>query len=229
MSREVTMSLNGLYMWDSTLFDLFQWPDEFTGDKANLDKDAFIGNLLTETASLEILYPNPSVMKNLIGIWSKKEVPVWNHMISTTMYEYNPIENYDRIEDGTDTDTHSGTDTYGNVLARTGTDTVTDTPDLLQSQAAYNTPTGGQTLGLTPMTHQGGENVSETEYGSTDTNNGSTIHGHKITTDHDLHVHGNIGTVTAQKMITEEREIAKFNVYDFMIQDFKQRFCCLVY
>lgn len=229
MSREVTMSLNGLYIWDSTLFDLFQWPDEFVGDEATLDKDAFLGNLLAETASLEILYPNPAVMKNLIGIWSKKEVQVWNHMIATTMYEYNPIENYDRIEDGTDTDTHSGTDTYGNVLARTGTDTVTDTPNTLTSEAAYDATPSGDDLGLKPMTNVTGENVSETEYGSTDTNNGSTIHGHKITTDHDLHVHGNIGTVTAQKMITEEREIAKFNVYDFMIQDFKQRFCSLVY
>ena len=84
--------------------------------------------------------------------------------------------------------------------------------------------------------------TSETDSGSTthghvithgfnsgESNQGSTVFGHTITTEHDLHVHGNIGTVTAQKMITEERELAMFNLYDLMIQDFKDRFLILVY
>ena len=236
MPQEAKISFLGLATWYSELFSQMNWPDPFlstTVDDVEVDpvlsKDAFLDELYAQTAELEVIYPRPDFMQRMIGSWSKTRLPVWNELWATTLYTYNPIENYDRIEDGTDTDTHSGTDTYGNTLARTGTDTVTDTPDLLQSQAAYNTPTGGQTLGLTPMTHQGGENVSETEYGSTDTTNGSTIHGHKITTDHDLHVHGNIGTVTTQKMINEQREVVSFNFYDKMIRDFIERFCILVY
>ena len=233
MAQEGKISFLGLYQWDHNLFSLMNWPDPFLTDDEEedpvLDMDAFIDELLSRTSGLEIIYPNPIIMKNMIGSWSKTCLPVWNELWNTTQYEYNPIENYDRIEDGTDTDTHSGTDTYGNVLARTGTDTTTDTPDLTQYEAAYDSAASGSDDGLVASTRQGGENVSEIEYGSTDTNNGSTIHGHKITTKHDLHVHGNIGTVTAQKMIQEQREIAEFNLYDRMINDFKDRFCILVY
>lgn len=40
---------------------------------------------------------------------------------------------------------------------------------------------------------------------------------------------GNIGVTTTQQMIREEREIAEFNLYDYIAEDFKNRFCLLVY
>ena len=40
---------------------------------------------------------------------------------------------------------------------------------------------------------------------------------------------GNIGVVTTQAMIQEERSVAEFNVYDAISEDFKNRFCIMVY
>lgn len=40
---------------------------------------------------------------------------------------------------------------------------------------------------------------------------------------------GNIGVTTTQQMIREEREIADFNIIRVIIDDFKERFCLLVY
>lgn len=40
---------------------------------------------------------------------------------------------------------------------------------------------------------------------------------------------GNIGVVTTQSMIKEEREVAYFNLIDAITEDFKKRFCLLVY
>ncbi len=40
---------------------------------------------------------------------------------------------------------------------------------------------------------------------------------------------GNIGVTTTQQMIKEEREVQDFNIYDVIIQDFKHRFCVMVY
>lgn len=40
---------------------------------------------------------------------------------------------------------------------------------------------------------------------------------------------GNIGVTTTQQMIEAERELVKFNIYDFIIDSFKARFCILVY
>lgn len=44
-----------------------------------------------------------------------------------------------------------------------------------------------------------------------------------------LHTHGNIGTMTVQQMIREERDVVKFNLIDYIVDSFKQRFCILVY
>ena len=229
MSREAKLSFLGLYNYDPELFSLMTWPDAFLGDSPALSKEAFINELLAQTAELEVLYPSPGFMKNMIGIWSKTRVDIWNHLYETTTYDYNPIENYDRTEEGHDTDTHSGTDRNTGTLARTGTDTTTDTPHLEHFIAAYDSAAAGDNDGLVKSTRDDGESVSEVEYGSTDTTNGSMTHGHKIDQTHYLRAHGNIGVTSSQDMIRQEREIAEFNIYDRIINDFRMRFCILVY
>lgn len=229
MSREAKISFIGLANWNDDLFSEMNWPEPFTGESPALSQQYLISELLMETAELEVIYPDPTFMQHAIGFWSGTMEDVWNHLWATTQYEYNPIENYDRTEEGTDTDTHSGTDENENTLTRSGADTVTDTPDTTHYEAAYDSAPSGDNDGLQPVSREGGEYVSEKAYDSSDTNEGSYTYGHEIERSHELHVHGNIGTVTAQKMIQEEREIAQFNFYHRIINDFKNRFCLLVY
>ena len=40
---------------------------------------------------------------------------------------------------------------------------------------------------------------------------------------------GNIGVTTTQKMIAEQREVAEFNIIDYITESFKNRFCLLIY
>ena len=40
---------------------------------------------------------------------------------------------------------------------------------------------------------------------------------------------GNIGIVTTQSMIKEQREVVQLNLYDIIINDFIDRFCLKVY
>lgn len=127
MSLGATLSVLGLYNEDNSLFDLMQFPEDFT----TAQKKTVTDNILIECAELEFLYPNPTVAKNIIGIWSYKEVPYWDRVYKASQLEYNAIENYRRtetetIEDdreeqhsGSDTSTDSGTES----LAKTGTDT----------------------------------------------------------------------------------------------------------
>ena len=229
MAQEGKISLIGLYNWNEALFQGMTWPEPFTGNTPVLNPQDFVGELLMQTGELEVIYPDPVFMQHAIGVWSKLRVDIWNRLWATTQYEYDPIENYNRIEDGTDTDTHSGTDSNGNTLTHTGTDTVTDDTDANHYEAAYNSAPAGTDDGLVKTTRDDAGNTSTTVYGSTDSNSGSFTHGHKITRDHDLTVHGNIGTVTTQKMIQEERDISTFSIVDVMIRDFKDRFCVLVY
>lgn len=46
---------------------------------------------------------------------------------------------------------------------------------------------------------------------------------------HSGRAHGNIGVTTTQKMIEEERRVSGFNIYDYIADSFKKRFCILVY
>ena len=300
------MSPLGLYRWDETIFDLMQIPTA-------LNKPTLIDNLLAETAELEVLYPNPVVFKNLVAVWSAKQIDIWNRLYATTQYEYNPIENYNRYEtgseDGTGRTTHSGTDTtadtttYGGTDGRTeaimqgGRDTNTETKreggteseattghsELSGSDevigedtkghwtAGFDSTASGQSDGLvkqtrdqddaTTTTNYGKEedstgsktttfgktennteelaygkteNVQETRtYGQTIQKAGNMTHGEQIATtnegSHELHAHGNIGVTTTQKLIREQRDIELFNLYDIIIEDFKMRFCILVY
>lgn len=282
MSRSANISPLGLYQWDNTLFDLMQIPEA-------LDKNTLVDNLLAETAELEVLYPNPVVLKNLIGVWSNKNIDVWNRLYATTKYEYNPIENYNRYETGSTggggTTTHSGTDgttdntTFGGTDGRTeaimeggtegeqtttqmalgGSDTVSGEDKKGHWIAGFNSTASGDDDGLVKQTRDEDEASSTTEYGKTESDNGTktttfgktesvsetktygqTIrktgnitHGEQVATTnqgtHSLHAHGNIGVMSTQDMIKQERQIDLFNVYDIIIEDFKMRFCILVY
>ena len=255
MGRAVNLSPLGLYNWDSTIFDMMQIPEA-------LNKETLIKNLLAETAELEVLYPNPVVFKNLVGVWSLKQLDIWNRLYATTQYEYNPIENYNRYETGSDSGTgrttHSGTDTTTETTTHGGRDTLTanrteDGQDVITGSDAKghwiagfdSQPVSAQDDGLVKQTRDQDDATTTTDYGKTENisetkNYGETIgktggltHGEQVATtnegEHELHAHGNIGVTTTQKLIREQRDIDLFNLYDIIIEDFKMRFCILIY
>lgn len=282
MGRAVNLSPLGLYNWDDSIFDLMQIPTA-------LDKPTLVQNLLAETAELEVLYPNPIVFKNLVGVWSAKQLDIWNRLYETTQYEYNPIENYNRYETGSGTDsgsvTHGGTDgrteaiTHGgrdtitetkreggteteavaNHISDGGTDTVTGSDTKGHWIAGFDSTASGQDDGLVKQTRDQDDantttrygktedgtsnkttgfgktenNTDETAYGKTENITESRTYGQTETktgsNSTSVHAHGNIGVTTTQKLIREQRDIERFNLYDIIIEDFKMRFCILVY
>lgn len=118
--RTASLSLIGLYNWDNTLFDTMSFPEEFGA----ADKTLFTNNLLMDCAELEVIYSDCAFMKFAIENWSAKELPTWQRIFNAMTAEYDPIENYNRNEDVTETHsgsiTHSGKDT----VQASGTDSV---------------------------------------------------------------------------------------------------------
>ena len=240
MSRGCTLSVLGLYHADNTLFDSMMFPSGFSQD----DKDTVIGNILAECAELEILFTDPGTLKNMIGLWSKINLFVWNRVFSAATLEYNPIENYNRTELETiaddRTDTHSGND----VNRASGTDTDTISSSSTETHSGTDTNTSSissydsnayQPHNKDDLLH--GHAVSNIGSGSNSTAYGKTetlTHGEVITHDGDItrnnHTSGNIGVTTSQQMLEQEIEIAaKLNVMDMIVDSFKHRFCLLVY
>ena len=206
MSRGANLSIMGLYNDDPTVLDLMEFPEDFTeAQKQNVKE-----NILIECAELEFLYPAPLVAKNIIGIWSKKEVPYWDRVYKASLLEYNPIENYRRnetesIEDGK-TEEHSGTDTNtasgSDALARTGTDT--------------NTESGNESLRRTG-TDASAASGSDTTTGSsesTETNSGTDKVLNKITgVDSNTLVSHDESDTTYGHIITNEAEGSNTQTY----------------
>ena len=48
-------------------------------------------------------------------------------------------------------------------------------------------------------------------------------------TSYSRYLRGNYGQTSTQQLINEEQELAKFNVIDYIITDFKKRFCLMIY
>ena len=92
MAISATMSLWGLYQVDPTILDGLIVPTGMDGDNV---KD----NLLLETESMEILYPNTTFLKMAVTVWAAERKDVWDKLYATTVLDYNPIENYDRNEE----------------------------------------------------------------------------------------------------------------------------------
>ena len=221
-----TMSVLGLYQWDNTLFSLLTLPE-------GLDHDTLVDFILAECSDLEILYPNPEVLKGLIGVWSATQQYTWGKLYATMQLEYNPIDNYDRTETRTlasqaaGNSTDGGTDTV--TSADTGSDSTTGSSTNLNQVKAFDTAANT----FTDREKDTVNNSGSTTYGKTNTN--TTRYGHtnnntyaKNDTEQNR-AHGNIGVTTTQQMIEQERETAKFNIFQVILDEFKQRFCVLVY
>ncbi len=95
-----TMSILGLFQWDNTIFDEMILPDD-------VDSSIVIPSILSECAELEVIYPDPDLMKEMIALWSARELPVWERIYNAVTTTYNPLENYNRQEDWNQTDTGS--------------------------------------------------------------------------------------------------------------------------
>lgn len=193
------MTVEGLYNYKDTLFNEFNVPD-------GLDKQLAIDTICMRSREMEVLYPNLEFFALRIGMWSRKHQYNWKKLYDTTLLEYNPIENYDRMEEWNDTDTESGSTTVTNEIMNSGTVTEQNT--------AFN-------AGLADHAKEISDN--DTTNNGTGTNKRDAIHSRSG------RAHGNIGVTTSQQMIQSEREVALFNIYDIIAESFVENFCLMLY
>ena len=224
MALRATMSLLGLYQADPTLFDNLELPE-------GLELDTLRDNMICELAELEVLYPDPVFMKSAIGFWSKKQLHVWTELYETLLYDYNPIWNKDGTktetrdlagtEDVTDGNTHSHDITSTRNLAHTDDSTTTE------SVFGFNSSTAADAnKTVLDMDTSDSETVKDagSSSDSRSIDRDTTDTGTVTTTEQ-----GNIGVTSTQSLIKEQREVVQFNVYDYIIADFRKRFCLMVY
>lgn len=231
-----TLDLIGLYNYDNTLLDNLHYPSE-------LDGDILKNNLLLESAELEVLYSDIDFMKSAIDFWSAKQLHVWEELLKTTQYEYNPIwnkdgtiveerdlinkedtkDNVDRVDNLKDKNTRDFEDKETRDLKDVNLNSVYGYNDNTEAPAGKdeNKATGTDTIehtGTDTMEHTGRQDVDRT-IDKTVKDTG------KITRTEQ----GNIGLTSTQQLIKEQREVVEFNLYNIIINDFIDRFCLKLY
>ena len=74
-----------------------------------INPDTLKGNIFMEAGEFEVLYSNPDFMRDKITMWSNKYYSTFEKWIQALLEEYNPLYNYDRNEEVTE----SGEDNRG--------------------------------------------------------------------------------------------------------------------
>ena len=238
------IGLEGYLNPEQSLFDKMTLPED-------IDKDTLIGSILMRCQEFELLYSDPYFMQDAISIWSRKNYRTFDKWVKALNIEYDPLYNYDRTEEYTDT--HSGqfgksnsgttsgssdytrTDNLSQADDHTRTDNLSST--LTHSEKAFNdanlvtsaqdstSDSGTQRMAGT-VSNTGTQRNAGTESGSVSNNENGTD---SYTNIHNARLFGNIGIVTSQQMLQSELDIARWNMYEHIADLFCQEFCVMVY
>ncbi len=203
-----------------SIFDLLALPE-------GIDKDTVTDNIILEGGDFEVLYADPYMFRAAVGTWAQKHLRTFEKWITALNIEYNPLENYDRKEDWTDSGTKnskttgSGTngETNNGSVGNSGTNTVETTVSAFDS-GSYQ-PSDKTTE--TPATTTTSSNTLSGSF-----SNSEELHeGDKQT--HDGRIHGNLGVTTSQQMLQSELDIARFNLVQQITDLFLTEFTLMIY
>lgn len=104
------LSILGVSKYRSDIWENFQVP-------MGVSRQNAIDSILMECAELGLVYTDPDILKQQITLWSAKELPGWKRMQLALSKDYDPLHNYDRYEDWTDTGNASATGQNRNSVA----------------------------------------------------------------------------------------------------------------
>ena len=191
------LTLIGLYNYDNTIFDLLNVPEGLT-------KDTLVNNILLRSSEFEVLYPDPDFIKSAIGDFSNAWQPTFERWVNALSLEYNPLENYDRKEDWTDTRNGHNSGTTSGRTNSTTTNKVSayDAGDDLTTHD-QDTLVGADSSSSSGESHEGAK--------------------------HDGRVHGNIGVTTSQQMLMSELDLGYWNIYEKITDLFLTHFVIPIY
>ena len=130
----------------------------------------------------------------------------WTQLLKTTQYEYNPIWNKDGTVEETET---RSLDTAGSTTSK-----ADSTSDNTHSTYGFNS---------------GSAQPADKDHGTSNANGSGTKGSEDETITRTRREFGNIGVTTTMSMIKEQRDVVEFDIYQYIIDDFKYRFCIRVY
>ena len=233
---------------DHSVFDNMVLPE-------GIDRDTLIGTILLRCQEFELLYTDPEFMTAAVNVWSRKNYWTFDKWIKAINIKYDPLYNYDRTEEVTDTHEGEysnqgsgsgyGSNTRTDNLLETDDQTVindlTDTNDVTvtHSEKAYNDTDMVDTaedVTDQDQTHTGTVRTAGTTANTgtsgnqyADSTSSSDSGDDSYTNTRSARMFGNIGVTTSQQMLQSELDVAKFCLYDHISDLFASEFCIMIY
>jgi hypothetical protein len=202
MSTVPKLTLIGLYNYtEGQIFQGVTVPE-------GIQKALFISRLLLTRGEFGVLYPDPEFFQEAARIWSDTWAPEFDRIYETLSEEYDPLHNFNRHEEYTDTEGRE----------RSGSSSATGTSDIETENkvSAFNESTyQPDSMGTSNTTNASSDESTETEDRS-------------LT--HTGHFYGNIGLTSNQSMAQWEIDLRlKNRVIDIMCDRFAQELLILTY
>ena len=183
------MTLYGMYKYDPTLFDGVILPD-------GMDKTIMVNQIIRQSGDLFPYYQVPPEVKSAITEWFTRRKDNFAKLWQGFTAEYNPIENYDRHEDSTETPDITHT------LTNSGEDASTNEADVQGYNATDYIP-----------------NSRTVSSGTSSTNGTDKESGTRTFTSR---IHGNIGVTTSAQMLEGELTLRRsLDIYALIAEEFE--------
>ena len=226
--------------YNNDLFGLLNLPP-------GIDKDTLVNNIMLRGGEFEVVYSNPDFYKSAIGLWSNKHYRTFEKWINALNIDYNPLENYDRMEEWSDSGsrTNTGTVSDSGIRKNTGTQS-TESSGKDNFKGSGNSTSSDEISAYNSNSFQNDKknttnssNSSETNTTTNNTRKDNLSESNSNTRTDNLsektnsyrkgRAHGNIGVTTSQQMLQSELDIAKWNIYEKITDLFLSEFCIMVY
>lgn len=195
--------------------------------------DRVLGTLYDYLESISV--PQNALAQQLADAVISVYNNAWSYQYKALTADYNPINNYDSVENSTDTHEYTGTQSTEHEVTKNNT----DTPDITRTSNGSNDSAGSlygfnSTTAVPSDEANGTSNSTDTETGtvtSNGTENGTNTRTDNLkeTITHELTRSGNIGVTTSQEMIESELELRKKQFYNIMIRDIINFLCLPIY
>lgn len=194
-----TIELHKLINEGFVLFD-FDYPIWLESAREELEM-----KILNHYAFREIGFETPAKFKHYFQTRMLEIMPKYVRLYTTTVFKYNPIENYNMIENSEDISKGKDSTDRTNINKDKGNTKFSDTPQ-------------GNIDNIDNFMSQAQKTENEVEGSETFTGSRENTENHTLTRK------GNIGVTTTQQMIEQERRVLEFDLFTSIIGELRDLF-----
>lgn len=192
--------INIISLYSYHIFDNIKLPQ-------GVDHETLVNSIMDKCALYTPLYTEEALLQAKIQNFFNKNYDTFTRIYSACMIDYDPIENYNRMEEYTDEEASSGNSNSNSSLSGSLSG---DTTNLVSPYDANS------------FTNDSMSSNKQNHSDSTKTTDSSNANRNLK---HTSHTHGNIGVTTSQQMLESELKIRpKLNIYDFISSSFFAEF-----